>query len=152
MKLPKIFYNPIFIGVFILVLIIAGFVVYFLYRTTFYINYLKNCPSEPSKNFCYIKVFDLPLPKDYVAPLLLISQEEGKRIEIIKKRHLTQVEAAELLGLSQLQLAGLLRGQFRCVSETKILEYLNRLGRDEQIVIRRRSRYQEDGHTSVVFS
>lgn len=72
--------------------------------------------------------------------------------EIIKQRHLTQVEAAELLGISQPKLSGLLRGQFRCVSETKILEYLNRLGRDEQIVIRRRSCCQEDGHTSVVFS
>ena len=72
--------------------------------------------------------------------------------ELIKQSHLTQVEAAELLGISQPKLSGLLRGQFRCVSETKILEYLNRLGRDEQIVIRRRSCYQEDGHTSVVFS
>lgn len=86
MKLPKIIYNPIFIGVLALIVIIGGFTAYFLYRTTFYVNYLKNCPSEPSENFCYIKVFDLPLPKDYVAPLLLISQEEGKRIEIIKKR------------------------------------------------------------------
>ncbi len=72
--------------------------------------------------------------------------------ELIKQSHLTQVEAAELLGISQPKLSGLLRGQFRCVSETKILEYLNRLGRDEQIVIRRRSCCQEDGHTSVVFS
>jgi predicted XRE-type DNA-binding protein len=72
--------------------------------------------------------------------------------ELIKQSHLTQVEAAELLGISQPKLSGLLRGQFRCVSETKILEYINRLGRDEQIVIRRRSCCQEDGHTSVVFS
>ena len=86
MKLPKIIYNPIFIGVLVILVVIIIFVVYFLYRTTFYVNYLKNCPSEPSKNFCYIKVFDLPLPKEFVAPLLLISKEEGKRIEIIKKR------------------------------------------------------------------
>jgi predicted XRE-type DNA-binding protein len=72
--------------------------------------------------------------------------------EIIKQRRLTQVEAAELLGLTQPKLSGLLRGQFRGISETKMLECLNRLGRDVQIVIRRGSRSQVDGHTSVVFA
>ena len=72
--------------------------------------------------------------------------------EIIKQRHLTQVAAADLLGLSQPKLSGLLRGQFRGVSETKMLECLNRLGRDVQIVIRKRSRSQAGGHTSVVFA
>ena len=72
--------------------------------------------------------------------------------EIIKQRHLTQVEAADLLGLTQPKLSGLLRGQFRGVSEAKMLECLNRLGRDVQIVIRKRSRSQVDGHTSVVFA
>jgi hypothetical protein len=86
MKLPKIIYNPIFIGIVVILLIIGGFVGYFLYRTTFYVNYLKNCPSESSNTFCYIKIIDLPLPTEFVAPLLLISKEEGKRIEIVKKR------------------------------------------------------------------
>ena len=72
--------------------------------------------------------------------------------EIIQQRRLTQVQAAELLGLSQPKLSGLLRGQFRGVSETKMLECLNRLGRDVHIVIRKRSRSQVDGHTSVVFA
>ena len=72
--------------------------------------------------------------------------------EIIKQRHLTQVEAADLLGLTQPKLSGLLRGQFRGVSEAKMLECLNRLGRDVQIVIRKRSRSQVDGHTSVMFA
>ncbi len=72
--------------------------------------------------------------------------------EIIKHRHLTQVEAADLLGLSQPKLSGLLRGQFRGISEAKMLECLNRLGRDVQIVIRKQSRSQAGGHTSVVFA
>ena len=72
--------------------------------------------------------------------------------EIIKQRHLTQVEAADLLGLTQPKLSGLLRGQFRGVSEAKMLECLNRLGRDMQIVIRKRSCSQVDGHTSVMFT
>jgi len=89
MKITKLLYSPIFIGVsIVLILAILCFGAYFVYRTTFYINYLKNCPKDQSEsnNFCYIKVIDLPFPKEYVAPLLLISQEEGKRIEIVKKR------------------------------------------------------------------
>jgi predicted XRE-type DNA-binding protein len=60
--------------------------------------------------------------------------------EIIKQRHLTQVEAADLLDLTQLKLSGLLRGQLRGVSQSKMLICLNRLGRDAQIAIRKRPR------------
>ena len=72
--------------------------------------------------------------------------------EIIKQRHLTQVEAAALLGITQPKLSGLLRGQFRGISEAKMLECLNRLGRDVQIVIGKRARSAVGGHTSVVFA
>jgi predicted XRE-type DNA-binding protein len=60
--------------------------------------------------------------------------------EIIKQRHLTQVEEADLLELTQLKLSSLLRGQLRGVSQTKMLECLNRLSRDAQIAIRKRPR------------
>ena len=60
--------------------------------------------------------------------------------EIIKQRQLTQVEAADLLGLTQPKLSGLLRGQLRGVSQSKMLVCLNRLGRDAQIAIRKRPR------------
>ena len=60
--------------------------------------------------------------------------------EIIKQRQLTQVEAADLLGLTQPKLSGLLRGQLRGVSQSKMLECLKRLGRDAQIAIRKRPR------------
>ena len=72
--------------------------------------------------------------------------------EIIQQRHLTQVEAAALLGITQPKLSGLLRGQFRGISEAKMLECLNRLGRDVQIVIGKRARSTVGGHTSVVFA
>jgi hypothetical protein len=76
----------IFYGVIALIIgSIIFFTLYFLYRTTYYINYLKNCPKNP-ETFCYIKKFKLELPKEFIAPLLTISKEEGKRVEIIKKR------------------------------------------------------------------
>lgn len=71
---------------------------------------------------------------------------------IIKRRKLTQVQAAELLGISQPKLSGLLRGQFRGISESKMLECLTRLGRDIQIVVKSTPRSRAEGHVSVVFA
>jgi predicted XRE-type DNA-binding protein len=71
--------------------------------------------------------------------------------EIITQRRLTQMEAALVLGMPQPKLSKLLRGQFHGVSETKMLECLNKLGRDIQIVIRKANRDKRIGRTSVVF-
>ena len=72
--------------------------------------------------------------------------------EIIKHRHLTQTKAAEILVMPQPKLSGMLRGQFRGISEAKMLECLNRLGRDVEIVVRKPSRSRASGRTSVVFA
>ena len=72
--------------------------------------------------------------------------------EIIKNRHLTQIQAAEIPGMPQPKLSGMLRGQFRGISETKMLECMNRLGRDVEIVVRKPYRSRATGRTSVVFA
>jgi len=72
--------------------------------------------------------------------------------EIIKHRHLTQVQASGILGIPQPKLSGMLRGQFRGISEAKMLDCLNRLGRDVEIVVRKPSRSGAVGRTSVVFA
>ena len=72
--------------------------------------------------------------------------------EIIAQRRMTQIEAAAILGMPQPKLSKLLRGQFHGVSETKMLECLNKLGRDIQIVIRKANRDKRIGRTSVVFA
>ena len=61
-------------------------------------------------------------------------------------------DAAEILGMPQPKLSGMLRGQFRGISETKMLECMNRLGRDVQIVVRKPSRSRATGRTSIVFA
>lgn len=71
--------------------------------------------------------------------------------DIIRRRHLTQQQAAEILGIPQPKLSGLLRGQFRGISEAKMIECLNRLGRDVEIVVRKAPRSHPQGHTQVVF-
>jgi predicted XRE-type DNA-binding protein len=69
--------------------------------------------------------------------------------QIIKSRHLTQQRAAELLGMPQPKLSDLLRGKFRGISQAKMIECLNRLGRDVDIVVRKAGR-RALGHTHVV--
>ena len=70
--------------------------------------------------------------------------------EIIKSRRLTQSSAAEILGMPQPKLSGMLRGHFRGISETKMLDCLNRLGRDVDIVIRKSPGIDGSGRTRVV--
>ena len=72
--------------------------------------------------------------------------------DIIKRRKLTQIQAAELLGITQPKLSGLLRGQFRGISEAKMLECLTRLGRDIEIVVKSVPRSRSEGHVSVIFA
>ncbi len=84
--------------------------------------------------------------------MLIKAQLATKIGDIVRRRKLTQVQAAELLGITQPKLSGLLRGQFRGVSETKMLECLTRLGRDVKIVVKAVPRSRTEGHVSVVFA
>ena len=67
---------------------------------------------------------------------MLVKAQLASRIgEVIKHRRLTQAAAAEITGLPQPKLSGLLRGQFRGVSKAKMLACLTRLGRDMRIMV-----------------
>lgn len=80
------------------------------------------------------------------------AQLASKIGNIIRHRHLTQQQAAGILCITQPKLSGLLRGQFRGISEAKMIECLNRLGRDVEIVVRKAPRSHPLGHTQVVFA
>jgi predicted XRE-type DNA-binding protein len=82
--------------------------------------------------------------------MLVKAQLATKIAEIIKRRRITQVQAAELLSMPQPKLSNMLRGRFRGISETKMLECLTRLGRDVQIVIKAASRSRKTGQVSVL--
>jgi len=81
--------------------------------------------------------------------MLVKAQLATKIAEIIKQRRITQVQAADLLGMPQPKLSNMLRGRFRGISEAKMLECLTKLGRDVQIVIKAASRSRKTGHVSV---
>lgn len=91
---------------------------------------------------------DLGLPD--AEEMLVKAQLATKIGEILKSRKLTQMQAAELLGLPQPKLSNMLRGQFRGISEAKMLECLTRLGRNVEIVVKAARR--PAGHVTVVFA
>lgn len=58
----------------------------------------------------------------------------------IKKKKLTQVEAAEMFGISQPKLSELLNGRFRGYSVERLIHFLNDIGQDVDIVVKSKPR------------
>lgn len=71
---------------------------------------------------------------------------------IIKARHLTQRQAAEVLRLPQPKVSEMLRGKFKCISGAKMIDCLSRLGRDAHIVVKAAPRSRQEGRVEVVFA
>ena len=85
--------------------------------------------------------------------MLIKAQLVGKISEILEERGLRQAKAAAtLLGIPQPKLSSMLRGQFRGLSERKLMDCLTRLGQDVQINVRHAPRTQGQGALSVVFT
>jgi len=84
--------------------------------------------------------------------MLVKARLAAKIGEIVRSQELTQVEAARILGVTQPKLSGLLRGQFRGISERKLIECLTNLGRDVQIVVKNAPRRRAAGKLTVVFA
>ena len=65
--------------------------------------------------------------------------KSGLAIEItlaMRRLGLTQQEAAKKMGISQAKVSGIIRGDFHNLSETKLMECLNKLGYDIEIKVR----------------
>lgn len=58
----------------------------------------------------------------------------------IKKKKLTQTQAAELFGISQPKLSELLSGHFRGYSVERLINFLNEIGQDVDIVVKSKPR------------
>ncbi len=56
--------------------------------------------------------------------------------EVIKERNLTQMEAAEILGINQPKVSAIVRGNLDGFSLDRLFKFLNLLDRDIEIVIR----------------
>lgn len=90
---------------------------------------------------------DLGLPES--DELLAKAELVSKISSIIRGRHLTQTEAAEVLGATQPIVSNLLRGRLDGFSMERLIRFLNALDRDVEIVVKRRPRSRRTAQTRV---
>ena len=89
---------------------------------------------------------DLPNPDER-----LIKAELARRISnLISQRELTQVEAAELLGIDQPKVSALTRGKLNGFSTTRLFRFLNALGSDVEIVVKPKPEHRSVAKITVV--
>jgi predicted XRE-type DNA-binding protein len=74
----------------------------------------------------------VPNPEEHLVKAQLVFRID----EIIKKRHLKQVEVADLLGIRQPDVSKMLRGEFRQFSVERLLRFLVALNQDVEIVVK----------------
>jgi predicted XRE-type DNA-binding protein len=84
--------------------------------------------------------------------MLIKAQLVTEIADIIKRKGLTQTEAAKLLEMPQPKLSNLLSGRFRGFSERRLMDCLTKLGRDVKIVVKPAPRSRASGRLSIVFS
>ena len=68
---------------------------------------------------------------------------------IIEERGLTQVEAAEIMGVDQPKVSALVRYRLDGFSMERLYRFLNALGRDVEIIVRPKPKSREHGTLSV---
>lgn len=82
---------------------------------------------------------------------LLVKAELALRISnIITAQQMTQIEAAEALGIDQPKVSALINGKLAGFSTARLFRFLNALGRDVEIVVKPKSHAQ--AQTRVVAS
>lgn len=85
-------------------------------------------------------------PEDELAKAQLASHIR----DTIKRRRLTQIQAARLMGLDQPKVSALMNGRLSGFSSGRLMRFLAALGQDVQIVVKARSRRRERGRIRVV--
>ncbi|MBD2570181.1 helix-turn-helix domain-containing protein [Anabaena lutea] len=80
---------------------------------------------------------------------MLVKAELARKISnAITARHITQAEAAELLGIDQPKVSALMRGRLTGFSLERMFRFLNILGIDVEITVKPKSR--DDARIMVV--
>jgi predicted XRE-type DNA-binding protein len=93
---------------------------------------------------------DLGLPN---SDELLIKAELVHHIsELISERKLTQVEAAEILGIDQPKVSALVRGKLSGFSTERLFRFLNALGSSVEIRVTPKSQSNIQAQTRVVMT
>ncbi|PIT69563.1 helix-turn-helix domain-containing protein [Bartonella tribocorum] len=84
--------------------------------------------------------------------MLIKAQLAHKISQILKEKNLTQKQASQLLKMTQPKLSKLLSGEFRGISEMKMLECLAKLGNDIKIVVSSEKVKTLEGQFEVIFA
>jgi predicted XRE-type DNA-binding protein len=71
--------------------------------------------------------------------------------EIIASQNLTQVQAAEILGIDQPKISALSRGKLKDFSISRLIKYLNVLGSDVEITVKPKLDNYNSGTTTVLY-
>lgn len=75
---------------------------------------------------------------------LLVKAELAREIsKIITQRNITQVEAAQLLGIDQPKISALMKGKLSGFSTERLFRFLNALGCDVEIVVKNKQSNSE---------
>lgn len=72
--------------------------------------------------------------------------------KIIKKRHLTQAQAAKIMATDQPRISSLLSGRTDLFSVEMLLHFLKALGQDIEVVVKPKPRNRKLAHLSVCIS
>jgi predicted XRE-type DNA-binding protein len=70
--------------------------------------------------------------------------------QVIKRRRLTQVMAATLLGVDQPKVSALLNGRLANFSSDRLMRLLTALGQDVEIMVKRKPRNRARGRVKVI--
>lgn len=88
----------------------------------------------------------LPDPDEELTKAQLASQIR----QVIKRRHLTQVVAASLMGIDQPKVSALLNGRLGNFSSERLMRLLTALGQDIEITVKAKPRNRAHGRIRVV--
>ena len=82
---------------------------------------------------------------------LLVKAELARKISrIITQQHMTQTQAAELLGIDQPKVSALINGKLSGFSTVRLFRFLNALDRDVEIVVKTKLKSCSQARTRVV--
>jgi predicted XRE-type DNA-binding protein len=88
----------------------------------------------------------LPEPEEELTK----AQLAGELRQVIKRRRLTQVEAATLMGIDQPKVSALLNGRLANFSSERLMRLLTALGQDVEIIVKATPRARRRGRIRVL--
>jgi predicted XRE-type DNA-binding protein len=70
--------------------------------------------------------------------------------EVVRRKRLTQVVAADVMGIDQPKVSALLNGRLTSFSSQRLMRLLTRLGQDVEIVVKTTPRGRQRGRIRVI--